>query len=140
VDLDMLRLLISAGAFVTVRPVDGSTPLLAAANAALFAGHDRRGRVLSNEEREVDAAEQLRIADVLQLLIDSGADVNEPDKAGNTVLHLVAGAGLDTLVRLLADHGAMLNVKNQRQQTPLQAAQARARRATAELLQSLGAQ
>ena len=38
-----------------------------------------------------------RKQDFMQLLADA---------TGNTVLHLVAGAGLDTLVRLLVEHGA----------------------------------
>ena len=140
VDIDMLDLLVSAGSHAPVTAANGQTSLMAAVNRRLFAGHDRRGRVIRNGKEALDPAEQPRIVEVVQVLIGLGESVNDVDPAGNTVLHFAAAEGLDDVVRFLADHGAMLNVRNQRGQTPLQVAQGGARKTTAELLQMLGAQ
>ena len=63
------------------------------------------------------------------------------DAAGNTALHTAAARRLDTVVQLLADSGADLNVLNDQGQTPLEVAGRRGGddNSTVELLRRLGA-
>ena len=81
--------------------------------------------------------------------------MNQVNDAGDTALHAVAGAGMTTVIQLLADRGAKLEIKNKQGVTPLALttragggqrgqgtpnpeAQARAK-AAEELLRKLGA-
>jgi ankyrin repeat protein len=61
------------------------------------------------------------VLDAVKAAIELGADVNAATQAGDTALHSAAALGHDTVVQLLADQGAQLNVKNKRGQTPLAA-------------------
>ena len=92
---DIVRMLGAKGAVVSVDK-DGTT--------ALMEG-------IGNNER--------RSLETVQALIELGADVNATDPVGNTALHAAAARGLAGVVQVLADHGARLNVKNRRGQTPL---------------------
>lgn len=60
--------------------------------------------------------------EVAQMLIDSGADVNHANTAGNTALHAAAARGYAGVVSALLDAGADLEKPNQTAGTPLQAA------------------
>jgi ankyrin repeat protein len=51
-------------------------------------------------------------SDILQGLLDRGADVNAKDSGGNTALIWAAWYGCVDIVRLLLDNGADVNVKN----------------------------
>ncbi len=62
------------------------------------------------------------------------------NQAGDTALHAAAAGGLNRVVSRLVTAGAEVNVKNGRGQTPLSLVAKRDdRRATADLLRSLGA-
>lgn len=54
-----------------------------------------------------------------KIAVSLGADVNSVNKAGNTALHGAASNGYPEVVRLLADKGAKLDVRNNRGQVPL---------------------
>ena len=56
---------------------------------------------------------------MMQLLIDSGADMNRTNAAGETALHIAAN--VPKTVRFLADEGASAGIKNGKGQTPLEA-------------------
>jgi ankyrin repeat protein len=51
-----------------------------------------------------------------------GADVNAVNPAGDTALHTAASQGHDSVVQFLVEHGAKLDIKNKRGQTPLRSA------------------
>jgi ankyrin repeat protein len=80
-----------------------------------------------------------------------GIDVNATTTAGETALHDAVRQRFTGVIQFLADHGANLNVKNKRGETPLSLALADRRDVgagdprytrrlnTAELLQKLGA-
>ena len=155
-DPEMMRALAAAGGNATTALKDGTTPLMAALGGGQGGGQgtDRRSRFglspLSPEEAE------LATLDTVKTALDLGNDVNAVNQAGDTALHTAAGAGLDSVIKLLVDRGAKLDVKNQKGQTPLQVAAGppaagggvnnnandagRGRKSTVELLRKLGAQ
>ena len=58
--------------------------------------------------------------EVVQLLLERGADPNLPDNAGWTPLHYAAWFGSGTaILAVLQDHGAQVNAQNDRGITPL---------------------
>mgnify|MGYP003339494293 CR=1 FL=1 len=59
--------------------------------------------------------------------------------APETAAHAAAGLAFDSILKVLAEHGANLNAKDKRGQTPLSAAQARSATQTVAVLRSLGA-
>jgi len=107
-DVAVMQRLKAAGADPTLTTSKRSTPLMAAAGL---------GRILG--ENTVPEAKLLEAA---QLGLKLGADVKAADDFGNTALHYAAYHRLSTLVQLLVDHGAELEVKNMFGETPLWAA------------------
>lgn len=73
------------------------------------------------------------------LLEKGGADVNDKDVNGRTVLHLAAQEGHCSIVRLLLKHGAELEVVDENGDTPLLLATANNRIGTIKLLLENGA-
>jgi len=139
-DADIMRALAAGGADVKVAGKDGSTPLILAAGAEQRQGSNSAG----------GPAEEAHVADAVKVMLDLGADVNAANRSGNTAVYLAASRGYLSVVQLLADHGAKLDVKNNRGLTPLAAAQSTRRRSgdagqqsrfksTADLLRKLGA-
>jgi ankyrin repeat protein len=149
-EVDMMRVLAAAGADPRLAMKDGTTPLMAAAGVGASRNSDRRGLTVYDGGKVEDES---RVVEAVTSALTLGADVNAVNQTGNTALHGAASLGYDAVVKLLAEKGAPLNVKNARGQTPLaaltagrgQAAAAAAadpsstRASTAELLRKLGA-
>lgn len=93
--IDLMMLLIDAGAGVNDKGINGYTALMIAAG---------KGHVTTAE-----------------LLLNSGADVNVIDNFGNTVFHYCImntfEGAKNTMVDLLMAHGASLTIKNKRGET-----------------------
>jgi ankyrin repeat protein len=103
---EVMRVLAAQGADVRLTTNRNGTPLMAAAGL---------GRVLG--EVLVPESDTLAAA---RLLLDIGAfDVNAVDTIGNTALHYAAFMRRDSIVRLLAEHGARLDLRNTFGETPL---------------------
>jgi ankyrin repeat protein len=109
-DLDVMRRLASAGANLSIPLEDGRTPLMVAAAAETDGIRAR-----------LEGPAEPRVIEAVKLLLELGADVNAVDKAGNTVVHVIARGrpGFDNVLQLLADHGAALDVVNHDGETPL---------------------
>jgi ankyrin repeat protein len=75
------------------------------------------GRGLGVFAKDVGTESDLRKA--AELLIAKGVDVNLASDDGLTAVHIAAQAGLDSVVTLLAQHGAKLDVKDKRGRTPV---------------------
>lgn len=58
-------------------------------------------------------------AEIAELLIEAGADLNAQDKVGNTALHAAALQGREQATRVLIRAGAHVNISNNDGQTPL---------------------
>src|SRR5215471_1352389 len=108
-EADIMRALAAAGADVKATLPNGTTALMLA--AGLGSTRNRRAVPLMEPESQ--------ILDSVKAAVSLGADVNEVNAAGDTALHLAAGGGQDSIVQFLVDHGAGINVKNKRGQTPL---------------------
>ena len=65
---------------------------------------------------------QSRQKDVVQMLLNAGAHIDQKNHCGATVLHIAASCGGKDMVRLLLDRGANPNTANDEGFTPLQQA------------------
>ncbi|MBK1826025.1 ankyrin repeat domain-containing protein [Haloferula rosea] len=112
-DLPLMKALLKAGADPTLGNADGSSPLLAACGLGVPAP----GEEPSSEDDAIAAA---------SLLLELGADINEIDKRGETVMHCAAYKSSPGLIRFLDKNGADIshwNRKNKSGWTPLLIAQ-----------------
>jgi ankyrin repeat protein len=149
----IMRALIARGANATATLKDKTTALMAAAGlgsngvlAGSLSSADRRERRVDPVEaalRDRDEEER-RALEAVTIALQQGADVSAVNDAGDTALHGAAANGYVSVIRLLAERGAALGVKNRRGQTPLALATARASEAaasdrTVHLLRELGA-
>jgi len=91
--LDIVKSLVTAGAYVNLPNLDGLTPL----HAAIQAGR----------------------ADIAQFLILNGIFINQQDIEGDTPLHWAIRHGQYQMLNLLLDQGAAFDVKNSDAETPL---------------------
>jgi len=148
-DVGIMRVLVDGGADPLATTKDGTTPLMAAAGLGWRDATDRRGRDMFDADT-VGLDESSGLESV-KLAMELGGDVNAVNQSGDTAMHGAASRGLNPIVQFLADHGAKLDVKNKRAQTPLSLAIGRrspeaagpqpkeARARTADLLRQLGA-
>lgn len=100
----------------------GSTLLIAAVSAnGGFGLGDRREFYMSPADvvAKVQGEDERVTLATLKALLELGCDVNGANQAGDTALHVASGAGLASVVQLLADKGAGLEAKNKRGLTPL---------------------
>jgi ankyrin repeat protein len=103
---DVMRVLAEHGADLHAKTSSNGTPLMAAAGLGRAIGE-----VLVPESDNFAAA---------KLLFELGAvDVNAVDTLGNSALHYAAFMRRDSIVQLLVDHGARLEVPNLYGETPL---------------------
>ena len=67
-----------------------------------------------------DRADEARLTiEAVEQALEAGANVDATDDRGDTALHIAASRRLDNVIALLAGRGAMLDVRNNRGQTPL---------------------
>jgi len=133
---EILRTLLAAKADLRLTTVDGTTPLMVAAGLgrATFDPNLKRGRRSPSAEQAV------------QLLLDAGADINAVNEADFTALHGAAFRGLNEVIKILVDRGAMIDARDFRGRTPYRLAegskqsfQFQAYPETAEFIKKLGA-
>jgi ankyrin repeat protein len=102
-DVPLMQLLLDKGADPKVVTKAGVTAVMVAAGMG-HANTIRRG------EQPIEA---------LKICLDKGVDINAAtDKTLNTALHAAAGQGTDDIVQFLADHGAKLDLKDNKGRTP----------------------
>lgn len=125
-NVDILRALAAAGADAGVAADDGTTPLMAAVG------------MVQNEARLAPESEALKL---VTLLVDLDIDVNAVDRRGRTAMHGAARLARNTLIPVLVDNGAKVDVADARGQTPLDVGTVSRplHPDTASLLRSLGA-
>jgi ankyrin repeat protein len=104
-DITLMRLLLEHGADPNLGTNDGATPLMAAAGI---------NWVVAQTYSRSDA-EYLEAA---KLCLERGANVNAANSQGFTAMHGAANRGFDAMIRLLAERGAKLDVKDTQGRTP----------------------
>jgi uncharacterized protein len=113
-DVAAMRVLLEAKADPSLMEKDRTTVLMLAAGAGWRTGETILGGTDYGEES--DAIEAVK------LCLDRGADVNAVDEDGLTALHHAVPRG-SSVVRLLVERGAALDVKDTFGRTPLDVAQ-----------------
>jgi ankyrin repeat protein len=106
-DAAAMRLLLEHGADPTLAQKNHTTALMLAAGL---------GRGLGVFAK--DYATEGQMIEGLKVLLDRHVDVNATNDAGQTALHFAA-LNSDTTVKLLAEHGAELDIKDKQGRTPL---------------------
>ena len=105
-DADLMRLLVEHGADPSVKSGIGSTALMLAAGAEVAHPTEDSGTF-------EDSLAAVKVA------LELGNDVNAVNEHGNTALHNAAFIGALNVIEFLVDNGATLDVKNQKDMTPL---------------------
>jgi ankyrin repeat protein len=99
-DVEVMRLLLAAGADATIPNGELSTPLMVAAGLHIWnPGED--GGSLPGQEGEV--------LDAVKLCVENGNDVNAANHQGWTALHGAAFRGVNVIVDYLVEQGARLD-------------------------------
>jgi ankyrin repeat protein len=122
--------LIKGGADPAAEAEDGMPPILAAIPAGgLGAQGDRRERYMTDIEsaNQVPGEAERTTLEVLKAFQECGVALDARNKTGDTLAHLAAGRGYNTIIQFLADRGMDLNAKNARGVTPLGASMVRRR-------------
>ena len=101
-----------------------SLDLANAGNGGL--GRDRRDRHVYFRLSDTPSPEDIErdVVEMVELAVAGGGEVGAVDARGNTPLHHAASNGLNSVIEILVDYGADLNVTNSGRQTPLDVAEA----------------
>jgi len=108
-DLQLMRLLLDAGADPKLTLKDRTTVLMIAAAGGAVVGAYAVA-IPVTEESSIDA---------ITLCLDRGVDINAFNTTGTTAVHAAVQRGAEKVVRFLAEHGAKLDMKNKQGRTPL---------------------
>lgn len=134
-EVDRVRRLLSKNSSLATESFPSSLttnpPLLVAVRVPGFAGH--------GEEISADAAADEERAEIVEVLIEHGADPNLRSRGGVRPLHMAARYGLARCIRSLVVAGAEVDVRNAKGETPLYRAANLGHRAAVQELLRLGA-
>jgi ankyrin repeat protein len=112
-DLDLMDVLLEAGADPAIATTDRTTPLMVAAGLYSDTGNLHRFHERGWQEDIVKAVE---------ICLEDGSDINAANVVGDTALHGAAYRGSVDVARLLVDRGAKLDAVDSRGLTPLSVA------------------
>jgi len=105
-DIEVMQLLLAHGADPNIATKEGTTALMAAAGINWVPGQTH-----SRSEANYIAA--------VKLCLDRGADVNATNSLKLAAIHGAANRGWTSIIQILADHGAKLDVKDVADRTPM---------------------
>jgi len=142
-DTEIMELLIENGADVNVKSLGGYTPLhhITTRDAALLLMEN--GAEINNV-RDKDGRTPLHLAalngnkEVVLILIENGAFVNDKNSYNITPLHFAAAVNKE-ITEILIENGADVNVRNNKKETPLDIAKKCDQEEIVELLKKYGA-
>jgi ankyrin repeat protein len=106
-DFRAMDVLVAHGADVSLKQKNGATALM-------FACGLGRGQGAFQE----DVGTETELFKAAEIAVKNGAAVNITNDALGTPLHFAAQSGLNSIVRLLAEHGAVLDAKDKQGRTP----------------------
>lgn len=105
-DIEVMRLLLESGADPNIATTQGSTALMAAAGINWIPGQ-------TYTRSEADYVEAVK------LCLERGAPVNASNSLGLTAMHGAANRGWESIIQILANHGAVLDAKDKEGRTPM---------------------
>jgi ankyrin repeat protein len=105
-DVTLMRLLLEKGADPNIKTDEGSTALMAAAGVNWVVAQT----FSRSDEEYLEAA---------KLCLEKGNDVNAVNGQGFSAIHGATNRGFDAMVKLLAERGAKLDVKDKQGRTPM---------------------
>jgi ankyrin repeat protein len=105
-DIEVMRLLLAKGADPNIATTQGTTALMAASGINWIPG-----QTWSHSEAEY--------VEAVKLCLERGADVNASNTLGLMAIHGAANRGWESVIQILADHGAKLDVKDNAGRTPM---------------------
>jgi len=108
-DLQLMKMLLDAGADPKLTLKDRSTVLMIAAAGGAVVGAYAVA-IPVTEESSIEA---------IRLCLDRGVDINAFNTNGTTAIHSAVQRGAEKVVKYLADNGAKLDMKNKQGRTPL---------------------
>jgi hypothetical protein len=109
-DIEVMKVLIAAGADAKIPVADMTTPLMVASGLYLWNPGEDGGSLLGQEEEVLEA---------VKICVTSGNDVNTKNIYGETALHGAAYRGANLVVQYLVENGASLEAKDIHGWTPL---------------------
>jgi ankyrin repeat protein len=109
-DVEVMRVLVAAGANPHVPAADGSTPLMVAAGLQLWIPGEDGGSLPSQEAEQLEA---------VKLCVELGLDLHAVNDRGETALHGAAYRGVNAIVDYLVEKGARLDVRDAQGWSPL---------------------
>ena len=116
---EIMQVLAAGGADLKAAMPNGATALMLAVGLGSGPNQSRRG-IARVDFGKIEP--ESRILEAVKMAVNLDAEVNSANQAGDTALHTAAAQGRDTVVQFLVEHGAKLDIKNKRGQTPLMAA------------------
>ena len=109
-DVEVMKLLLDAGADATIPSADKTTPLMVASGLMIWNPGEDGGSLQGQEEEVLEA---------VKLCVAHGNDVNAKNIYGETALHGAAYRGANLVVQYLVDKGAKLEARDERGWTAL---------------------
>jgi ankyrin repeat protein len=109
-DYRVMRALLEGGADASLTQRSGATALMLASGLGRGTGAFQK-----------DVGTEADLLEAVKLCVEHGADVNAVNDGGETALHFAVEFG-DSIVRYLAEKGAVLDVKDKQGRTPLDVA------------------
>ena len=83
------------------------------------------GAPRGGDEEVKEAGDRNDPVDVIKLLVEKGADVNDANEIGMTPMHYAVQRGTDRIIEYLASKGAKFDTKNKQGRTPADLARGR---------------
>ena len=120
-EVEILQILLDAGADPLVVDENGVTALQVAMGNSGSSLDWRRDRI-GNEELDSEDEER-RTLELAKILIGEGVDVNAADNRGRNAIHHAVLKDFPSVVEFLVSQGAHIDVRNDRDLTPLQLAE-----------------
>jgi uncharacterized protein len=105
-DIEVMRLLLEHGADPNIATKEGTTALMAASGINWIPG-----QTFSHPESDY--------VEAVKLCLQRGADVNATNSLQLAAIHGAANRGWESIIQILADHGAKLDVKDVGGRTPM---------------------
>ncbi len=113
---EILRALAAGGADIKATLPNGTTAVMLAAGSGARGNEDRRG-IATIDFGKVEP--ESRVLETVKAAVELTGDPAAANQAGDTALHAAAQLGHNSVIQYLVDHGAPINAKNKRGQTPL---------------------